>query len=73
MTGTTRQAFGLPVHIDNRVPPTRMLAVGPKGIEGVIVNVETYWALRHKDDPWWLRFAVGLRRRTLARTREIQP
>lgn len=57
---------GIPLQIDNRVPPTQAFLRGPKGIEGVIVNVETYWHLRWPDGTW-ADFAAQLRNRTLAR------
>lgn len=57
--------FDVPVRIGEHVKAGQLIAVGPGGIEGVVVNVETYWHLRF--DPWFARFAVDLHRRTKAR------
>lgn len=61
------ELWGMPIRIDNRVPRDRIVAWGPRGMQGVIVNVDTFWHLRGPES--WARFAVALRRRTMARLR----
>lgn len=79
MDGPLHPLAGIPVEIDNRAPvnmvvalngfeyPATMVSDAPRGAVRLVVHVEVWWRLAFPEEPWWVRFAIELRHRTMAR------
>lgn len=63
---------GILLHINNNIVPTKILEINFNSHYELAVHVETYWHLRHYNNPKWAKFSVELYRRTQARIADFR-
>lgn len=68
--GIERVTYSMPIHINNRMSPTKIIQFNIDDREAVLMHVETYWHIF--CGPEFAKFAVELRRRTQARTKDFR-